>query len=85
MASECAINEPERAETSSARLQLVIDLGGRLMVVQILESDLHLVSQLGLVTAEKAMEWMVATALQKALILSKRAKQHRMEPVLHGK
>ena len=55
------------------------------MVVQILESDLHLVSQLNLVTAEKAMEWMVATALQKALILSKRAKQHRMEPVLHGK
>ena len=34
------------------------------MAVKVLESDLRLVSQLNLVTAEKAMEWTIATALQ---------------------
>ena len=40
----------------------------RAIPVQVLESDLHLVSQLGLVTAEKAMEWTKATALRRALV-----------------
>ena len=80
--SECG---PERTETSSARLQLVIDLGGRSVAVQVLESDLLLVSQLNLVAAEKAMEWTVATALRRALGLPNNAPSHSMEPVLHGR
>ena len=84
-ATKSLINEPDCADTSSARLQLVIDMGDRLVVIQALEADLQRVSELNLVSAEGAMEWTVATALKRALGLDKNAKLYSVEPVLDGR
>ena len=78
---------PPNDWTEPERLQLTVDLSGRTIAVQAEETDWEWAAGKGprAVSGAWAVEWTVATALQRALGSTERAAPPPVEPFLNGR